>query len=245
MRRSFPADVNSLVGLTAPVVYTSVFLANQKSSILTLCKYTTPLSLQERVVMTLYERVIIEKALDIRKSHKLPFWEAIFYACIEAGDCRDTLLEATLFHNGMGTLQNHTRNEVESGILSRIANDEARNVGLSSEVVMDTGDRHHLMFIDFHCAITEDNTDLVHRVCRHLMPQGFVILDSGDSYHATSLELGTNDERIKLLGRALLLTPIIDSRYIAHQLQQNASSIRISRGGKCEQFPVAIGVYKP
>jgi hypothetical protein len=51
------------------------------------------------------------------------------------------------------------------------------------------------------------------------------------------------DERIAMLGKALLVNPIVDVFYVGHQLQQDSSSIRISKGGRARQFPKVIAAW--
>lgn len=245
MNSLFGLDRHDLLGRPAPYVYRCVLLAQHDAAVATICRYASPPSLQRRVHMTDYEESIVDAALVIRERDKLPFWEAVFCAAIQSGECRDTLLDASLYHGGLGDLTECSREAIENGVLEEAVEGGARNVGLSSKVRMSSGECRHLMFLDFHSEVSDRNVELVHRVCRRLIPSGFVIFDSGDSYHAASLALGTSEDRIRFLGRALLVAPIVDPTYIAHQLQQDASSIRISRGGKREQFPTAVDVYLP
>lgn len=242
MTDSAAIEERSLVGIRAPSLYRRILLSDPGTQSASICKYTAPPPLQQRIEMTRYEADILEVALAIRQSNNLPFWEALFSACLHDGECRDSLLDAALLHNGPGEAVECTRRDIEAGCLEKIANAEARNVGLSSAVIGGNGETRHLLFLDFHCAISEQNTCLVRRVCHRLIPGGFVILDSGDSYHATSVKLLTNEERIACLGKALLFAPIVDTTYIAHQLQQSASTIRISAGGKCQVFPTVVAV---
>lgn len=61
---------------------------------------------------------------------------------------------------------------------------------------------------------------MVAAVCRRVMPHGFLLLDSGDSYHACGIALLAGQERPEFLGRSLFFSPIVDSAYVAHQLVQ-------------------------
>jgi hypothetical protein len=55
----------------------------------------------------------------------------------------------------------------------------------------------------------------------------------------------SDEGRIHMLAVALLASPIVDARYVAHQLLQDSSSIRISRGGKLGKVPVIIDAWEP
>lgn len=239
------SKLNELIGKKASVAYRSVLLAHHDLRKCTVFKYDSPPTLQQRVEITAFEKAIIEQALLIREETKIPFWEAIFSSCVKSGQCSESLLEATFFHNGQGSPASYDRHDLESGIFEKITDGNTCNLGLGSEVLDVHDESHHFSFLDFHCEVTDDNKRIVYSVCRMLMPQGFLLLDSGDSYHATSLYLMSNEQRIHLLGKAIRVAPIIDSLYIAHQLQQSSSSLRISMGGKAKKFPIVIDAWCP
>jgi len=239
------SELDELIGRTAAVAYRAILLAHQDLKSCTVFEYDSPPLLQQRITITEFEKAIIEQALSIREITKIPFWEAVFSACLKSGQCTDALLAATFFHNGQGYPISYDRRELDSDALDKATKEYTRNIGLGSEVFIAHNESRHLNFLDFHCEVTDDNLRIVHQVCRGLMPQGFVIFDSGDSYHASSLNLMSAEERIHVLGKALLVSPIVDSLYIAHQLQQGSSSIRISNGGKAKKFPIVIDAWCP
>lgn len=195
---------------------------------------------QRRLEMTSYEESILNAALEIRSENKLPFWEALFCAALRKKDCRTSLLDAALFHAGVGETTSLNRQAISGHALEAATKGDARNIGLSSKVQLATGEYRHLAMLDFHCEISAKNTELVGQICGRVIPGGFVVVDSGDSYHAVSTELFTEMERYAIIGKALLLAPIVDTTYVAHQLQQPESSIRISKGGKMEKYPVVV-----
>ena len=239
------SNLEQLIGQTAAIAYRSLLLSHHDLKRCTLFKYKTPPPLQQRVSITTFEKAIIEQALSIREQTKIPFWEAIFSACIKNGKCSDALLEATFYHSGQGDPVQYDRDDIESGGLDKATDRDTRNVSLCSKVFDSASKPHHLGFLDFHCDVADANKHIVHSVCRILLPQGFLILDSGDSYHATSLYLMSNEQRIFTLGKAIRVSPIIDSLYIAHQLNQSSSSIRISKGGKAKKHPIVVDAWCP
>jgi hypothetical protein len=236
---------SDLVGKSAAVAYRAILLENSDVQQCTVFHYKTPPLLQQRIVMTPFEEEIVKRALEIRATTKIPFWEAVFSACVLKGQCTDALLSATLYHHGQGIPVDYGRDEIERNILEKVADENSTNVGLGSKVRC-VGDRElHLGLLDFHCDISDANTEMVCRVCQYLLPNGFLVLDSGDSYHAAGLDLIAPENRIRLLGRALMASPIVDGPYIGHQLQQDSSSIRISRGGKAKKVPTVVRVWRP
>lgn len=231
-----------LVGADAPTAYRQLIMAHAGVSGVTLCRYKTPPLLQERIEITQAEQQLINKAMGIREYAQIPFWEALFSACLQAESYSDSLFDAAAFHNGPGELTVISAQDVRlNGLLDVVASGE-RNVGLTSRIELRDAETHHLALMDFHCGIKRQNTEIVAAVCRRLMPFGFLLLDSGDSYHACGFGLMTEDERYQFLGKSLFFAPIVDSAYVAHQLLQPMSSIRISTGGsrsKCPEVLVA------
>ena len=238
-------NILELIGETAPCAYTSIILRLPQVRQLTVCRYETPPPLQKRIAIGDRENEIINVALDIRQKAKIPFWEAIFSACLVKGIFDESLLDATFYHLGPGNIEHMTFSELAAGALRDIASSDARNVAIGSHVELTTGELRHLVFLDFHCDVTEANEAMADSICRRVLPGGFALLASGDSYHATSTYLVSATERIRILGKSLLAAPIIDSTYIAHQLQQEFSSIRISKGGKSNMHPRVVRIFSP
>jgi hypothetical protein len=83
--------------------------------------------------------------------------------------------------------------------------------------------------LDFHCPSSAPNLELVAEALRLLDIGAGFILESGKSYHFYGRRLITDSERISFLSRALLLAPIVDRSWIAHQLLEGACGLRISR----------------
>lgn len=238
-------DLRNLVGLTAADAYARILLSHGNVQRISVYKYNSPPTLQQRIAITPNEQSLIDQALVLRRDTKLPFWNALFATCLQSQTHSPKLIEAAFFHNGPGESTAYDRGIIETGILEELAQSGQRNLGLSSLVHDDRDRTWHLPLLDFHCDISPANEELAALICSHLMPGGYVLIDSGDSYHACGTTLLSPDERIHMLGRALLAAPIVDSHYIAHQLQQAASSIRISVGGKASRTPVVVRAWGP
>ena len=236
---------HNLIGKPAAFAYTALLLSHSRVQQIHVFKYRSPPPLQQRIAMTATEQGIIEHALELRRAVCLPFWNAVFAACLIRQQHTPALLSAAFFHSGPGSETPYQRRDLENGLLDQVSGDAARNVGLSSEVRDASGQSSHLGLLDFHCDISSRSEAIVNDICREVMPGGYLILDSGDSYHACTLELLTPEQRVRMLGKTVLATPVVDSSYIAHQLQQDASSIRISKGGKTNKKPVVIQAWRP
>jgi hypothetical protein len=240
-----PPELQAMVGLEAASAYRILILGHKPAQGVTLFQYDSPPSMQDRIVVTQAESTVIDRANRMRDGTGVPFWEAIFATCGVAGQCSDAMLTATFFHNGQGLPQHVSRDQISRGILETTATSATRTVALGSLLLGVTGPLGHLNFVDFHCAVSKANQEIVHRICQKVMPRGFLILDSGGSYHACSATLVSNEERVRTLAMALLASPIVDARYVAHQLLQASSSIRISPGGKLAKTPIVVDAWEP
>lgn len=245
MRAINGPDVQRYVGMPAARAYTRLLLAHPWVRRVAVFRYESPPSLQRRIPLTPAEQTLIDQALALRESTQLPFWNALFTASVMGQMHTPQLVAAAFFHNGPGEAVAYDRDAVEAGILEGVVQEGLPNVGLSSEVRDAEGLAWHLQMLDFHCGISPHNETLAALVCSHLMPDGYLLIDSGDSYHACGFELVTPEMRVHMLGKALLAAPIVDSHYIAHQLQQDASSIRISKGGKASRGPFVVRASLP
>jgi hypothetical protein len=232
-----------LVGCRAADAYRELLLAYEGIREIRFCRYRAAPFLQQRIELNTFEQEIVKVALEIRANAKIPFWEAVFAACLKSGKTTEALLDAAMLHQGQGDVSEMSMDEVRDGGLEKISGQGNLNVGLSSQVTFYNGDSFHLAFLDLHCEISSDSAQIVSAVCRRIMPGGFMILDSGDSYHACGIRMISDRERVEFLGKSLLLAPIVDTMYIAHQLVQPASSIRISSGGKRHKHPTVIAVH--
>jgi hypothetical protein len=231
--------------MEAASAYRALLLDHADVQGATLFQYETPPQMQERISMTNVERELIERANRMRQGTGVPFWEALFATCAVEERCTDPIVAAAFFHNGQGIAQHVSREQIEAGILEIAARDARRTVALGSRLAGAKDSLGHVNFLDLHCDLSAGNHAVAHRVCRHVMPQGFLLLDSGGSYHACSATVVPDGGRIQLLATALLASPIVDARYVAHQLMQNSSSIRISRGGKVGKVPIVIDAWGP
>jgi len=237
------ANWRELIGKEAAVAYRALVLKHPEIQGVTLFQYDAPPQMQERISLTEVESELIERANRMRCGTGVPFWEALFATCSVEERCTDPILAATFFHNGQGMPQNISRKEIEDGMMESAARNARRTVALGSKLAGEEGSLGHLNFLDLHCPVSPGNHAIVHRVCRHLMPQGFLLLDSGGSYHACNVAVVSNEDRIQTLAKALLASPIVDARYVAHQLLQDSNSIRISRGGKAGKVPIVIDAW--
>jgi hypothetical protein len=192
----------------------------------------TPVSIaQDRLRNDSETQSIIDVGLEIRAKLGLPFWDAVLAATFGRGRPGFPVLEQALFHNSSP----HRRVRVQSSRWSAshvgpILIDASRNrmVVLSSLVRLENGERKHIPFVDFHCPVSAANEDLCGHAASLLDPDGGYLLESGESYHFYGKSLLSEVNLYVFLGRVLLLCPIADRAWVAHQLIEGACGLRIS-----------------
>lgn len=229
-------------GMLAPEAYADIILSHDGVEACAICHYKTAPLLQERIQRDAFEERIIVSALKLHRETQIPFWHAVFISCLNEGGCTGPLLDAAGLHCGLGDTERISSDQIQAGMLSRVAAPGHANVGIGSEVRFRNGDALHLAVLDFRCPLSPANTQIVAAICRRLMPNGFMVLDSGDCYHGCGFALSTGSERVSFLARSLFYSPIVDSAYVAHQLLQSMSSIRISSGGPRGRIPEVVFV---
>ncbi len=152
-----------------------------------------------------------------------------------AGWLAATVLEQALFHNGPPLREfTVTRQEWAEDRLRSLLNNSAQRHGIlvvSSDVKLLGRGRAHIPMVDFHCPATAENRELAIRACSLIDRAGGYLLESGHSYHFYGKSLLKPDEFPAFLGRMLLLSPIVDRAWIAHQLIEGACPLRISATG--------------
>jgi hypothetical protein len=196
--------------------------------------------IQDRVAPSGPMTIAIDKALEFRKISGLPFWDCANLACFESGSETGRLLSEALFHNGDAAsrwtkpIDWVCRDNLEKLVESL---DRNRILILSSEVKLDSGEVMHIPMIDFHCPESTQNTALVEECMRRLNCGGGWIVSSGKSYHFYGRHLLSQASLYKFLAYALLLSPITDRAWIAHQIIEGSCGLRISKRPSDQEPP--------
>lgn len=233
------------VGMSAASAICAIVRSCPEVSEVSLIEYMEPKPAQSRSDATEWERNIIERALSTRAQLHLPFWDAVMLSCFSAHQEPSALLDSAMLHNtGRGNEKWLPRTDVLLGALSEIASaaSEGKWVAITSEVRLEDGELGHIPLLDFHCPKSEANQVLAASVLRRVLPSGAVLLESGDSYHGYGFGVVSVDAFLDFLGRSLLFAPIVDRVYVAHQLIERRSALRLSAGGSAKPSPTVIWV---
>ncbi len=185
--------------------------------------------LQQRIETSLRTEEVLRTAADLRHRTNLPFWDAVNVSGFGRAEVATDLLREALFHNRHESPRRRVPipGLTAQGLAELCSASGDEVTVLSSEIEMDDGSRRHLPMLDFHAPASEANLMLVTAAARELHPSGFV-LKSGKSYHFYGAALLSGEQNIDHLARALLLAPIVDRAWVAHQLLERACGLRIS-----------------
>jgi len=186
---------------------------------------------------------ILKAGLKLRDDLGLPFWDSVLVSSLEAGAPAFPILEEALFHNAPP----HRVIPIARADWSRFPLTSIAAAGLSSRVLvlksrlkMRSGEIRHIPMLDFHCSFSSQNRELASRVSTMMDSAGGYLLHSGRSFHFYGKSLMTEQQLPSFLGRALLLSPIVDRAWIAHQLIEGACGLRITPKVDGESEPHVI-----
>ena len=235
--RSLSVDAMKLLltssrkGMPTAEILTLLVSENRTVSAIFAFAYRHPRLLQERLSLTFGENEIVAKANALRSVSRMPFWEALMLSCFgEQHDFTRLLREAT-FHQAHGdSVFRISRDEILGGRLAELINAQPTgyHLSFSSKIEMGSEGTKQLPLMDFHCPETGQNDRLVLEVCKQLYDHTALVFSSGESYHALGLNLLDEHGFRDFLSRSLLFAPIVDARYVAHQLLEGACALRLS-----------------
>jgi hypothetical protein len=191
-------------------------------------------------------KVLTSEALSIREKYHIPFWMAvIFVAQSRELTLPEQLLRAAAFHQPMAAAkieQLPVKKVTKDYLLKRSEMVEPGQIlTFSSRLMLHDGTEAHIPMLDFRLSSSSETLPTAMAVIRQLGING-VMLDSGQSYHFYGLALISSEELRKFLAKALLFTPVIDYRWIAHQLIEGACALRLSSGAEQQKIPTTVAI---
>jgi hypothetical protein len=201
--------------------------------------------LQNRVDAGSDTQVLIESARKQRLEHGSPFWQALFHAGGAQDDgVPDEIIQAALYHQSPSADDELTLTagiDSPSTLLRLAASvDENDVLMLTLRVLKPDGLEAHIPLLDFSIKSRLQGARIsALRAARALNVPG-ELTSTGRSFHYFGLALVSEREWRQYMARALLLAPITDERWIAHQLLAGYASLRISGSDKGES-PVPLG----
>jgi len=187
-------------------------------------------------------RPLVEAAVDLRATYGIPFWEAAFICAEDIEGGAEQLLDVALYHEPVRSTITLSASDIVSGSLRDVVSSLKPNraLDLTSTVGANSGEVVQLALLDFRLKASSSHALVAAEICRRVAGDGGYLLESGESYHFIGLRPMSPDVWIKMMGRSLLFGPHIDARWVAHQLIDGSSALRVSPSAKHPFVPRAI-----
>jgi hypothetical protein len=169
---------------------------------------------------------------QIRKSTGVPFWDVLLGIAMREETLNTKMANSALLHDFAQEATTFTFNASEFCLdlleetSSKISS--ADGLALCSKVVLYNGDTRHIPMMDFRCPPSRANADAIKQLLAKTgQPEG-ILVESGHSYHLYGTGLLSIEEWTRFMAICLLLSPVTDSRYIAHRLTDGECRLKIS-----------------
>ena len=208
----------------------------------TIQEIRVPPSLQSRVPPLPELAPLVDIALRLRETYDFPFWDALLLTAERRRKgIAEEILDGASFHQSM-TSAVHTQEVPAASLTPTAVARYARKISngnitvISSRVRLNNGSEAHLPLLDFSLPPSPANDATVGRIVTRLGQRGY-LLDSGNSYHFYGNALLSDSGYRRFLGAALLFSPLVDHRWVAHQLIEGASALRVSGGKNGSKLP--------
>lgn len=186
--------------------------------------------IQQRFALNASSGDAVERGLRLRAQTSLPFWDSVMLSCFGANEEVGQLVRSALYHASSPQAVQTLRLVDCSGPVLRelFGRMQESALALLSSVRTPAGSDGHIPMLDFHLPVSRANEVLACTALRALQAgQGFLI-DSGKSYHFIGTRVIDDRSLLRFLARALLLGPVIDRSWIAHQLLEGRCALRVS-----------------
>jgi hypothetical protein len=213
--------------------------------LVTLMSFRVTRGLEDRLPSTqrAVEDSILLTSLNKTRERGVPLWIALTNAYLESQTTSGKLISAALVHDKSDEQvfelpRDQVTVPVINSLLGELEPDFA--MGVSSRVRVRNGETLHIPMIDLTCGKSDDNLRTLVRVFHEIGQSQGLLLDSGRSYHYYGLNLLNERSWLQFMGRSLLLTPLVDTRYIAHRLVDDYGRLRISTSKNKPNMPVLV-----
>lgn len=236
-------EMQYLVGKPAPEVYTHVINCLPEVQEVAVAQYAVPPPIQQRADLTLEEHQLVERAAKARKTSRLSFLEVLLELCAEAQHDVDGILDAVGYHQQHSVSRKWlSRGDVLKGRLLRVCSNAppAKPLAFLSRVKTGSSSSRHIPLLDLHVEKSSHSLGMVRSIAKRLLGEANVVLETTRSYHVVGVQLLTETQAAQFLSKAILFSPITDHAYIAHQLLEGESALRITGRGNADDIPILV-----
>lgn len=226
--------ISSVLGL--------IFRTNPKIESFTAVEYADPPLIQERIP-GIENTVVFTQGSKMRRETLLPFWDSALAQALQGSLEVHQIIDSALFHNTQPEVSHTIEAANAENHLDNLLSEEwnESTLALSSSVKLSDGSQRHIPMLDFHIPANDVTYQTVIKCLNSLAVGKFAIVDSGKSFHAYGMSLLDPSRLRDFLSRALLLSPIVDTRYIAHQLCDNKCKLRVVATPRKPMEPRILG----
>ncbi|MGB8383528.1 MAG: hypothetical protein WCG47_20145 [Dermatophilaceae bacterium] len=187
---------------------------------------------------------ITDPARDEHRARGFGFWEFVLAEAVTTdSETRRGLLDGALRHNSDDAVRVRLRREefiecLSSGEYEDLPPRDLVSFCSPVEVFGDE-QRMHLPLLDLGVKPGPDGQAAAMDAMHALGLRG-LLFESGRSYHFYGADPVTPPDLVAILGRAQLLSPIIDSRWVSHQLIDGRCGLRISTDSEKTPAPPVL-----
>ncbi len=206
-------------------------------SALTFRHINAPPRVQHRVVGAEKSEDLIRRASSIRLQEGTPFWHTLFLLGEDDHDgVPIDIVKSALFHQD--PVDDIRRVFQIDGDLLNSLSGWARTVrgrdaiALDSEVILADGSSMFIPMLDFSVKSSKRGGEATARACVEALGVPGYLVVSGRSYHFYGEHLVDGAGQLDFWSKALLLTPMVDERWIAHQIRSGRSALRVTPNEK-------------
>lgn len=212
------------------------------SDVVHLARQSVPHRVQTRLSSNAEAQSAIARAQQRRKDHGIAFWDALLMESVAEGESLPvSVLDAAQFHQPLMATTTMRVGDVSFEELRQTC--EAlgpREIYSFLSRVERPGQTLHVPLLDFALPSgTEAAEHVAVQIMERLRVPGW-LFRSGRSFHFYGRVPLRLDDWHRFLGRAALFAPLVDQRWIAHQLIEGNSALRISGGSERQVVPVCV-----
>jgi hypothetical protein len=193
-------------------------------------------------------RRIARRADMLRRCAKneLPYWESVV-AASWATTRLDRIAREALRHDSLTEVNKRFELSISASLEGKIierANSLPNNkvLALCSNCRFLDRSVGHIPMMDFRCPPSVKNLDRVTIALKQIGQKRGAILETGKSYHFYGFDVLDEKQWTQFLAKCLLLSPLVDTRYIAHRLQIGTCVLRLTSCVQKPKVPVVVRI---
>lgn len=217
-------------------IISEIVSSNSNIESLSFSKFNFSQPFQERIDMSFgANQLLIENALKLRMQSSLPFWDCVMASTFTLPEISDDVFAEALVHTD--NIHVFTVKGDSIAQIADIIEKSEDNLAVNSFLECKNSIRYHLCLLDFHIPFSKKSTDIVKKILSAVEISGY-ILCSGKSYHFYGDQILNQEDYFELLTKLLLISPVIDKQWIAHQLLRKRAFLRVTK--KYDEYPYLV-----